>query len=281
MIVQRIIPLSSIGNLNIYDVAEENEAVIKQTRPNKRFHYVIHFVLDGEGTFYTVSANNKIEQKLTKNTLFAIYTDEIVSYKSNPKNPLHYYWVGFDGEETESILNYIGFSAQSPTLQITSGEELAEAFNTLLSSWNEHDNYALFSAFYNCIHIMRKNNIAPPKQILSKNENNIVLRAQDYIHSNLHNNIKVQDVVKHLNIDRSYFTKIFKQKLSVTPSFYITKWRLNEAEHLLNMTNFTIQEIVNILNFNDVYSFSRLFKNNTHYSPTEYRKRLRREHEKE
>ena len=185
--------------------------------------------------------------------------------------------MGFDGDESESILKYLGFSITNPTIQISDPQNLITAFNDMINSWksNDKDIYALFAAFYNCIQTIKNVKIFKTPQILLQNDNNILLRAQSFIHSNLHENIKVKDVVKHLNIDRSYFTKIFKQKFNLTPYNYILQCRLQEAESLLSITNFTIKEIVNVLNFNDVYSFSRLFKKRFNCSPTKYRKTIK------
>ena len=47
------------------------------------------------------------------------------------------------------------------------------------------------------------------------------------------------------------------------------------ANHLLE-SNISIGEIAEMLWFTNIYTFSRYFKNNTGYSPSEYRKKFRK-----
>ena len=107
---------------------------------------------------------------------------------------------------------------------------------------------------------------------LLKSDNEFFEKAEHYIKLNIHNNIKVQDVADALNIDRSYFTKIFKNRFRTSPHEYIIRLRLREAEILLTSSNYTISQIAEQLNFSDVFSFSKCFKRQYKQSPSQLRK---------
>ena len=276
MLIQCIVPLLPIKNLEIYDIAEETDASIPYQAPNKRFHNILHFVVSGEGVYRVHSKSETTPYELSPNTLFACYSSDVIFYQSKREKPLHYYWIGFSGEESEKILEYLGFSNTRLSLPVSSSgtECIINAFDALIQSWKNEDKYELLAALYTCIHTLKKelHTLTPP---ISDVQNNILLQAQHYIQDNLHNNIKVQDIVSYLHIDRSYFNKIFKKQFNLTPHQYLLQCRLTEAENLLSISNFTIQEIVDFLNFPNIYSFSRIFKKRFNLSPSAYKKKLK------
>lgn len=272
MLENYITPSTSIDDLFILDVGEESRAVINPRNAYQRFRYIVHFVVDGRGTFKRTTADKKTESALSKNTAFGIFEGDTVFYSSDPEQPMHYFWVGFSGKESERIMQYIGFTQETPTVSFESGEEIIAAFKQLLGSWKRQDHYAFFSAFYNLVSVLRQNNKVQSPLGLFKSENEIFAQAEQYIKLNLHKNLRVQDVAAALNIDRCYFSRIFKNRFQVSPHDYIDRMRLKQAETLLTTTNYSVMQIVEMLNFTDIYSFAKRFKRRYHVSPTQYRK---------
>ena len=272
MLENYITPSTSIDDLFILDVGEESCAVINPRAAYQRFRYIIHFVVNGRGTFKRTTANQKTVSDLFKNTAFGIFENDTTFYYSDPKQPMHYYWVGFSGKESEKIMQFIGFTQETPTISFNNGEKIIAAFKHLLSSWQQRDHYAFFSAFYNLVSVLRENNAVQSPLGLFKSENEIFAQAEQYIKLNLRKNLRVQDVAAALNIDRCYFSRIFKSRFEVSPHEYINRLRLRQAELLLTTTNYSVMQIAEILNFTDIYSFTKCFKRRYHVSPTQYRK---------
>lgn len=269
-----VAPATGNEDLMIVDIGEEDFAAIAKTKANHRSHNIIHFVVKGQGVFKTTGSNFTTEDTLTENVAFAVYPRNVVYYQSNPDDPLYYFWVGFDGKESEKILNYVGFSETKPVLTFDNTEKIIQAFRRLISAWQMHqDKYLMFSEFYRLMHILRKNNRSMSQEIVQDTENDIFKRADEYIRRNIHQSIKISELVAELNIDRSYFSKIFKKRFNISPHKHILHLRLHQAKTLLISTNYTITQIVDLLNFADTYSFSKQFKKRFHFSPTEYRKR--------
>lgn len=272
MLENYITPSASIDDLFILDVGEESCAVVEPKNAYQRFRCIVHFVVDGNGTLKRTTATQKTENVLSKNTAFGIFEGDSVYYRSDPEHPMHYFWVGFSGKESEKIMQYIGFTQEAPTIAFDRADEIVAAFKLLLDSWQQHDHYAFFSAFYNLVSVLRKNNKTQNPLVLFKSDNEIFTQAEQYIKTNLHKNLRVQDVAAALNIDRCYFSRIFKERFLVPPHVYITKLRLQQAETLLTTTNYPVSTIVEMLNFTDIYSFAKQFKKYYHVSPSQYRK---------
>lgn len=276
MVKKYYVPSLYNENLSFMHVGEEDFAALTHTKPHQRADYIIHFVAAGEGIYTTKNDKTETRNEISAGSAFAIYKYDSVYYHSNENNPLHYFWIGFNGDESEKILSYIGFSKNMPIVKIENINEVVNAFEKIFDACEISEKYPIFSAFYNLICVMRQNNVVS-KHFFNENRDTIFSKSIEYIKSNIYQNIKVQDLTEYLHIDQSYFTKIFKKHFNMLPHIYIIKVRIQYAEYLLKTTDQSINEIVENLNFTDVYSFSKLFKKEFGLPPGQYRKKIREE----
>ena len=75
----------------------------------------------------------------------------------------------------------------------------------------------------------------------------------------------------------SWFIRNFKEYTGSTPTQYILSLRISNAQTLLDSTNYNITEIAEIVGYDNLLYFSRLFRKQSGMSPSEFRNRLRAE----
>ncbi|WP_241201810.1 AraC family ligand binding domain-containing protein, partial [Leuconostoc mesenteroides] len=68
--------------------------------PLKRSHYLLHFVLEGQGNYFTM--NHKYTLKA--GDFFLIRPDETIFYQADLNNPWHYAWISIGGTETAQLI---------------------------------------------------------------------------------------------------------------------------------------------------------------------------------
>lgn len=73
------------------------------------------------------------------------------------------------------------------------------------------------------------------------------------------------------NLSANYFGEIVKHELHITAQEYIQQKIVGAAQHLLDSTNMTINEIAEELGFAYPTHFTRMFKRKTGLSPQQYR----------
>ena len=95
-----------------------------------------------------------------------------------------------------------------------------------------------------------------------------------FMEKNFSQGVTVQDVAAHLNINRNYLSKIFKQQTDSTLINYLSNLRLKKAAKLISSTNLPITEIGILCGFSDPVSFSAKFKKFMGFSPRDYRKKI-------
>ena len=77
----------------------------------------------------------------------------------------------------------------------------------------------------------------------------------------------------------NYFRKIFRQILNCPPNEYLINIRLEEAKKLLELGSYTVQTVSEMVGYNDLHYFSRLFKKKEGISPAKFRGMVNKEKE--
>lgn len=105
-----------------------------------------------------------------------------------------------------------------------------------------------------------------------KKEEDPIALAKSYMENHLEENITLAMVAEKLYLSPTYFSRLFKQRTNYTFSAWLAERRILRAQRYLDETNLTIADIAMQVGYRESNSFTRLFKQTTGISPTEYRK---------
>ncbi len=105
--------------------------------------------------------------------------------------------------------------------------------------------------------------------------NKLYESIRSYIDLHFTEEFQLKDVCEKLFINKFYVSKLFKSYMGITPARYIVEKRLELAKKLLTDTNLSVNEISEEIGYGDVYYFSKLFKQETGYSPKAFRNMMR------
>lgn len=98
---------------------------------------------------------------------------------------------------------------------------------------------------------------------------NLVL---EYIDNNLNENISIEKLAQIVHLHPNYFIRFFRKHLGASPINYINHKRMDKAKLLLETNDDTLAVIAEKTGIGDIYYLSRMFKEYTGFSPSEYRK---------
>lgn len=79
-------------------------------------------------------------------------------------------------------------------------------------------------------------------------------------------------MAEYVGLNEKYFTNRFTKEAGETFSEYLTGIRVQKAKELLRTTSFKVYEVAEMVGYNNVEHFNRMFKKVTGQSPTKYRK---------
>ncbi len=93
----------------------------------------------------------------------------------------------------------------------------------------------------------------------------------EYLERHFREPIRLTDIAVRFNISPSGLIKKFRRSVGVLPQRYLIDLRIRQAKRYLVDTSMTVSEIAEKTGFENVYYFSKAFKKETGYTPSEYR----------
>ena len=112
-------------------------------------------------------------------------------------------------------------------------------------------------------------------QILGKKYSKIdqrILKAKQYLDEHIDDPSCLSNASNTADMSRRRFNDLFKQTYGITPNKYLVSKKVELAKNLLKIAYLSITDIASMSGYENIYYFSRVFKESTGMSPTEYRK---------
>lgn len=274
-----IFPNTSFVDLSLYQFGYEKCSPLHSFGPNIRNHYLFHYVISGKGIFYASEGTdipNKIYY-LEAGQGFLICPHLITTYIADHDEPWEYMWVEFDGLKGKEYLNDAGLSSASPIylpnnecqnnkVQNPTKKHLEYIINHPDESASNLIGH-LYLFFDSLISSSRSKKIIETGDL----KDFYVQEALSFIKSHFNEDITVEDIAKRCNLNRNYFSKIFKDVMHCTPQVFIIDCRLSKACELLNNSERSIGDIAAIVGYPNQLHFSKMFKQHYNMSPSEWR----------
>ena len=221
------------------------------TRP----YYLLHYVMSGCGIYHTPDGVCKVKA----GQLFVILPNEPVAYEADQTDPWRYCWVCF--ESTLDLSNV--FSQYVMTVP-----ECAHIFN----AFRDCANLALDREWYICGKIYELLSLLEtyrkPDKSKSHRSVNIALNYIDIYFNDP--DLRVNLMAKKLNLDRSYFCKIFSRYTGKSPQQYIVGLRLDRAADMMINQGLSPGEAAQQVGYGDIFNFSKMFKRRFGVPPSVY-----------
>ncbi len=108
--------------------------------------------------------------------------------------------------------------------------------------------------------------------IMAESEGNyLIKKAKDYIKLHYTENISLTQLAEKLDVTGTYLSMLFKKTTGETLMDYVIRLRLEKAQQLLKLTNKHVGEIAFEVGYESEQYFSRIFKQKTNITPTQYR----------
>ncbi|MCR8642578.1 response regulator [Paenibacillus sp. N1-5-1-14] len=97
-----------------------------------------------------------------------------------------------------------------------------------------------------------------------------VIKAQQYVISRLTERITLEEMAQHLNLNASYFSRLFKRETNHNFIEYVNQVKLQKAKELMQQSNMTVDQISDYLGYSNKSYFIKLFKRDVGMRPSEF-----------
>jgi len=115
------------------------------------------------------------------------------------------------------------------------------------------------------------------KENITGSIRDVVKKAVVYIDNNFFEDLTLLSLANKFCVEKSYFSKIFRQVTGDNLMFYIAKKRIEKAKEYMKDYKINLTEIAFMVGYDDYNYFNRVFRKMTGMSPSDYRNELMKE----
>ena len=250
--------LNDVGfrDINPLFCGEEKCGTMQTYGPTIRQHYLLHYVISGRGTFERDGKMYEVKE----GQIFVIKPGEYTTYSANREDPWHYYYVSF-----YSRLNL----SESLGEPVITAPLCVSLFGTIVCSSDigEGREWLICAKIFEILAILNKNTGTAVTR-----EQRIVQLAKGIIEDRYQGELTVAKIARELNLDRTYFSKIFRKWTGKPPQQFLVEYRLIKAAELMISLDFTPGEAASYVGYKDIFNFSKMFKSKFGIPPSHYKK---------
>ena len=216
--------------------------------PAVRSDPLLHYVLEGEGTF-TVDGQT---HELHKGDLFVILPGQVTTYRADKNDPWHYAWISFSAEAVPPCLH-------SPVLR----QPPVRHIFAYIRDHCQEENLAgkIYSLTHELLWLLSKDQ--QPRQRTSS----YAAYTKTYLETFYMRRISIQELAEDLHVDRRYLTALFHRAYGQPPLAYLMELRLGKAKEFLGAGH-RVWEAATMAGFSDLANFSKQYKARFGVSPS-------------
>lgn len=221
--------------------------------PAVRDFWLLHYVVSGSGIFEREGER----YSLRAGDLFVIPPLVETYYQADEREPWSYIWVGFRAEELPAPL--------PPVLRLPAAGAVFEEMKRCKKTENGRSAFLAARVWDFFSLVQERGN--PSEDYVEK--------ALHCIRSEYMTNLTVSDLAARLNLDRCYFSTLFKEQTGVSPMQYLIRVRMEKAAELMLKYGECASTAGASVGYPDLCHFSKAFKKYYGVSPMEYKKRIK------
>jgi AraC-like DNA-binding protein len=230
--------------------------------------YNIHFIMQGQLHMYY----DHKQVLLNKGDAFCMFPGIHYKYgQGNGEKPLKMLWISFEGAQSHTLLTKAGFSESAPYLIQVMTKELHHTLQQMFVPPSEgyRRSLELQSVLYRAFSLMTPDE---ESAIPANGPAHWIPKSIEYMQTHYMERITVQDVSAYLSVHRAYLSKVFTEKVGMTPMRYLEKLKMDKALELLHITTHSIQDIAVMIGYSDPYTFTHAFSKYYGIPPGKWRR---------
>lgn len=178
------------------------------------------------------------------------------------------------GEYLNTLMNY---RLRKPYIRSKNlHDDVVFAMNALVKEMNDSKSLYVSKAYLQLI-LARTIPSLELVKYQSLDSHDLAHRIVNYISLCFREPLSLDILATELGISRYYLSRVFSSKLNSNFNDYVNNIRVSYASTLILTTDMSITQICNDAGFNSLRTFNRVFKDNFHMTPSEYRYRNKQE----
>ncbi len=269
-----VFPNENFLDLRLFQFGWEQCAPLHSFGPFVRNHYLFHYVISGRG-YLDADGPDGVTRRydLEAGQGFLICPGLVNTYCADRHKPWKYVWLEFDGLRAAQYLNAAGLSAAQPVYRAQSPVMAQPVEETMLYIANHAKVSTLNLIGHLCLFLDALIQSSATRQEVwgARLQDFYIQEAVNFMEYNYQRELTVEEVADACKLNRSYFSKLFKESMGCPPQEFLIRLRLSKAADQMKGTKAPIGEIAAACGYPNQLHFSRAFKKRYGVSPREWR----------
>lgn len=101
----------------------------------------------------------------------------------------------------------------------------------------------------------------------------VINHMMAYVKKNYFHEISLRQIAAEVFMNESYLSDLFKRETGISFMTYLTRFRVEQAKELLPQLDLKIQEVAEMVGYQNAKYFNKVFKKHTGMTPFEFRER--------
>ncbi|MGN0779343.1 MAG: AraC family ligand binding domain-containing protein [Aristaeellaceae bacterium] len=234
--------------------------------PHVRDHVLIHFVHTGRGVFHysgrteTVSAGQG----------FLILPGEETVYQADERDPWHYAWVGYRGEQAQAVTRVAGLDERHRVFTATHPQEAWQA----LAQMREDARSLRLLQMAAVGSLLRFLSLIAPlhDDMRTRAAAQYCEKARWYLEGRYDQSVSIQDAADFVGLSRSQLYRVMMAECGCSPKTMLLHIRMGHARQLLTTTPLTLEKIAHRVGLQTGAQLSAAFRSLYGIPPGQYRR---------
>ncbi len=269
-----VFPNENFLDLRLYQYGWEQCAPLHSFGPYIRNHYLFHYVISGRGHLDATDQDGvRRDYDLESDQGFLICPGQVSTYAADREQPWKYVWLEFDGLRAEEYLESAGLGPRQSLYRPQSPAQ-GQTVRDLMLYIAEHSDASSLHLmghlflFLDAL-IETSSTRRPLRGGLLKDF--YIQEAITYMEKNYHRELSVEELADVCKLNRSYFSKLFKESMGCPPQEFLIRLRMAKAADMMKGTRQPIGIIAAKCGYPNQLHFSRAFRKRYGVSPRDWR----------
>lgn len=236
--------------------------------PGIRMLYSLHYVERGRG----ILEMDGVRHPVKEGESFLIFPHTPVYYYPDSADPWEYTWVDFAGTQAASLVAQTGFTTAQPVAPSLPPEKVLPLFRAMTDAEGDPAPAAQVHTTGRLMILLAHYIRWFPSLFGEESGRPLLQRAIQLMAARYHQPVSIGEMAVELGISRVHLYRLFEQNLSLSPSAYLSRLRLQNARQLLTRSTLPIRDVARSVGFEDPLYFTKVFRQATGMTPSAYRR---------